>query len=142
MRELHCASTQTARPRTTPHAPPPTAGTPEAQPELLPVAAEKVAQPIWYTVVVCTSDEEGAGLTAADDGGAAPAVFVVLHGSRGSSQRVKLPSQAGDFERGQEDVFRWGQTNRRAKCQADRAWCASSSAARCPSQLLSASRVL
>lgn len=34
------------------------------------------------------------------------AVFLVLHGSRGSSTRLKLPSQAGDFARGQEDVFR------------------------------------
>jgi len=63
---------------------------------------------VWYTVVVCTSSEDGAGLKAAasSEGSAAAAVFVVLHGSRGSSQRVKLPSQAGDFERGQEDVFR------------------------------------
>ena len=68
-----------------------------------PAAAERVVQAVWYTIVVCTSGAEGAGL-APSDGSAA--VFLVLHGGRGSSQRVKLPSQAGDFERGQEDVFR------------------------------------
>ena len=62
-----------------------------------------MVQAVWYTVVVCTSGAEGAGL-APVDGGAA--VFLVLHGRRGSSQRVKLPSQPGDFEQGQEDVFR------------------------------------
>lgn len=65
--------------------------------------AERVVPTVWYTVAVCTSGEEGAGLAPA---GAAAKVSLVLHGGRGSSQRVALPSQAGDFERGQEDVFR------------------------------------
>ena len=68
-----------------------------------PAAAERVVQAVWYTIVVCTSGAEGAGLVPSDG---SAAVFLVLHGGRGSSQRVKLPSQAGDFERGQEDVFR------------------------------------
>ena len=67
-----------------------------------PPAAERVVQAVWYTVVVCTSGAEGAGLAPVDGG----AVFLVLHGRRGSSQRVKLPSQPGDFEQGQADVFR------------------------------------
>jgi hypothetical protein len=58
---------------------------------------------VWYTVVLCTSGTEGAGLAPANTGAS---VFLVLHGRRGSSQRVKLPSQQGDFEQGQEDVFR------------------------------------
>ncbi|KAL4458577.1 hypothetical protein ABPG75_013442 [Micractinium tetrahymenae] len=115
MRELHCASTQTSEPAAAAQSPaapasPPKAAAPAAEPEQpsepQPVVAERLVQPTWYTVVVCTSEQEGAGLTPAADGGASPAVFVVLHGSRGSSQRIKLPSQAGDFERGQEDVFR------------------------------------
>lgn len=64
--------------------------------------AQRVVQPVWYSVVVCTSGAEGAGLRPAE----ASAVLLTLHGSRGSSAKVKLPSQAGDFERGQEDVFR------------------------------------
>ena len=68
-------------------------------------SAQRVQQPLWYTVAVCTSEEEGAGLVPTD--GSAK-VFLTLHGARGSSQRVQLPAQAGDFERGQEDVFRCG----------------------------------
>lgn len=82
-------------------APPP----PQEQQAEAPAPAERVQQPVWYTVAVCTSEEEGAGLTPGD--GSAK-VFLVLHGARGSSQRLQLPAQAGDFQRGQEDVFRWG----------------------------------
>ena len=64
--------------------------------------AQRVVQPVWYSFVVCTSGAEGAGLRPAEGS----LVFLTLHGSRGSSARVKLPSQAGDFDRGQEDVFR------------------------------------
>jgi hypothetical protein len=39
-------------------------------------------------------------------GGERAGLSLVLHGSRGSSSRVRLPSQPGDFERGQEGVFR------------------------------------
>eukprot|EP00887_Chlorella_sp_A99_P006398 scaffold3.g6398.t1 len=52
----------------------------------------------WYQLVVCTSDLPDAGTSSE--------VWVALHGSRGSSARVHLPAQAGDFGRGQEDVFR------------------------------------
>ncbi|PRW59715.1 lipoxygenase homology domain-containing 1 isoform A [Chlorella sorokiniana] len=73
------------------------------QPQEAPAPAQRVQQPVWYTVAVCTSEEEGAGLVPADS---SAKVFLTLHGARGSSQRVQLPAQAGDFERGQEDVFR------------------------------------
>lgn len=123
MRELRCTASRAAEPlvaappgapKSRPASPlqPPVASAQAAAPAAEvppPVAAERVVQPAWYTVVMCTSDEQGAGLSsAASDatGTAQPAVFLVLHGNRSSSQRVKLPSQAGDFERGQEDVFR------------------------------------
>ena len=32
-------------------------------------------------------------------------VFVILHGSKGSSSRVMLPSTPADFERGEKNVF-------------------------------------
>lgn len=76
---------------------------PAPHPEPHPAAAERVAPLLWYTVAVCTSGEEGAGLAPADG---SARVALVLHGARGASQRVQLPSQPGDFERGQEDVFR------------------------------------
>lgn len=113
MRELHCAATQTAEePAAVParRLPPKSVATAadlEPLPDSQSVTAQRVAHPTWFTVVMCTSTQEGAGLTAAGDGEAAPAVFMVLHGSAGSSHRVKLPSQAGDFQQGQEDVFRW-----------------------------------
>lgn len=75
----------------------------QPMPEPQPAAAERVAMPVWYTVAVCTSGDEGAGLIPADG---SAWVAITLHGARSSSQRVQLPSQPGDFERGQEDVFR------------------------------------
>ena len=52
----------------------------------------------WYTLLLCTSDNPAAG-TDAD-------VFVTIHGSEGSSPRVKLPSRPEDFMRGNQDTFR------------------------------------
>ncbi len=90
--------------------PPPAPTQPPAMPqqaeqEEAAAPAQRVQQPVWYTVAVCTSEEEGAGMAPADG---SVKVFLTLHGARGSSQRVQLPAQAGDFERGQEDVFRCG----------------------------------
>lgn len=108
MRELVSSSTSEVALRA-PLPPPPVPAAPQPpkqqtqQQEEAAAPAERVHPPVWYTVAVCTSEEEGAGLVPAD--GSAK-VFLVLHGARGSSQRVQLPAQAGDFERGQEDVFR------------------------------------
>lgn len=109
MRELvSSSSTEVALkaplPPPAPSQPPPTQQQPEHGEEAA-ASAQRVQQPVWYTVAVCTSEEEGAGLVPTD--GSAK-VFLTLHGARGSSQRVQLPAQAGDFERGQEDVFRCG----------------------------------
>lgn len=53
---------------------------------------------VWYTLLLCTSDKPAAG-TDAD-------VFVTIHGTEGSSPRVKLPSQPEDSLRGSSDTFR------------------------------------
>ena len=53
---------------------------------------------MWYTLPLCTSDKPAAG-TDAD-------VFVTIHGTEGSSPRVKLPSRPEDFLRGSTDTFR------------------------------------
>ena len=53
---------------------------------------------VWYTLLLCTSDKPAAG-TDAD-------VFVTIHGTEGSSPRVKLPSRPEDFLRGSTDTFR------------------------------------
>lgn len=53
---------------------------------------------VWYTLLMCTSDRPAAG-TDAD-------VFVTVHGTEGSSPRVKLPSRPEDFLRGNTDTFR------------------------------------
>ena len=112
LRELPVSGSQApAEPAAPP--PPPAAALPQPQPQ--PVAAERVVPPVWYTVAVCTGGEEGAGLAPPTS-----AVFLVLHGTRGSSQRVKLPSQAGDFERGQEDVFRWAALGKRSVTRGPR----------------------
>lgn len=72
------------------------------RPAASPAAVERLGQgpgeAAWYQLVVCTSAVPEAGTTSE--------VWVALHGSRGSSARVHLPSQPGDFGRGQEDVFR------------------------------------
>lgn len=118
MRELLSAgTTEAACPAPLPSVPAPAPlPTQEPQPEA-PAPAERVQQPVWYTVAVCTSEGEGAGLVPTD--GSAK-VFLVLHGARGSSQRVQLPAQAGDFQRGQEDVFRWAALRHTLpQCRAD-----------------------
>ena len=101
LRELFSSAIQALASPPQPGAPPAAPPARQAQQEEAP-PARRVVQPVWYTVVVCTSGKEGAGM-APEEGAA---VFLVLHGSRGSSTRLKLPSQAGDFARGQEDVFR------------------------------------
>ena len=53
---------------------------------------------MWYSLLLCTSDKPAAG-TDAD-------VFVTIHGAKGSSPRIKLPSSPEDFLRGNQDTFR------------------------------------
>lgn len=54
-------------------------------PFLLPCHCSGAPSACWYTLVICTSDLRGAGTTSE--------VFVTLAGSKGTSPRVKLPSQ-------------------------------------------------
>lgn len=73
------------------------------------IAGQRVQGHVWVTcvcpllhpllqIVVCTSDLPDAGTSSE--------VWLVLQGEGGSSARVALPSAAGDFGRGREDVFR------------------------------------
>lgn len=55
-------------------------------------------QPIWYNLVTYTSDLPGAG-TDAD-------IFATIHGHKGPSPCVRLPTKGKELSRGSRDSFR------------------------------------
>ncbi|XP_059165245.1 lipoxygenase homology domain-containing protein 1-like [Physella acuta] len=54
---------------------------------------------IRYTITIKTGDVRGAGTDAH--------VFIILHGTRGSTDKYILPYMVGSFEQGSKDIF-WG----------------------------------